>query len=352
MRTVTAAGETPVQSQPVPGNRGCLFFVKRRVLIIIVVLVALPILGFTYETVMGSGDAQRYPPAGQLVAVSGHKMHLYCTGQGGPTVVLESGAADYSLGWTRVQPELSKTTRVCSYDRAGLGWSDPGPEPRDPQQIATELHSLLVTAGISAPYVIVGHSIGGKYVRMFAGLYPSEVVGMVLVDARHESLEPRDRTPEQNARDRDAYRSSLNLYAVLGRLGVVRLFGVALLQSANPPVRNLPTDIQGQMALIAVQQDTLDTMVTEGAGGTTNDTQLQAATLGNMPLVVLTARTSLQAEPRWEKAQQAQTVLSTNSRWQIVEDSSHVIQLDEPANVISAVQNVIKSAQSGSSLTS
>jgi pimeloyl-ACP methyl ester carboxylesterase len=350
MSTVTFSRETSVQSQSEPRKRGCLFFAKRGLLIIFVVLVAPPILGFSYETVMAAGNAERYPPPGQLVAVNGHTMHLYCTGQGSPTVVLDSGAADYSLSWTLVQPELSKTTRVCSYDRAGFGWSDPGPEPRSPQQIATELHTLLVNAGIPAPYVMVGQSNGGKYVRMFASLYPSEVVGMVLIDARHESLEPKERTPEQNTRDSEAYRSSLNAYAVLGRLGVAPLFGVSLLQSANPPVRNLPTDIQAEMALIAVQQDTLNTMVTEGAGGMTNDTQLQAATLGNMPLVVLTARTTMQAEPRWEKAQQAQVALSTNSRWQIVENSSHMIQWDQSATVIGAVQTVIKSAQNGTPL--
>jgi pimeloyl-ACP methyl ester carboxylesterase len=115
-------------------------------------------------------------------------LHINCLGQGSPTVILESGLANMSADWANVQPLVAKGTRVCAYDRAGIAWSDPGPQPRDPGQIAGELHTLLGRAGIAGPYVLVGQSFGGLYVRMYAARYPDEVAGMVLVDASHPDM--------------------------------------------------------------------------------------------------------------------------------------------------------------------
>ena len=119
--------------------------------------------------------------------VGDHRLHIDCVGQGSPTVILESGLGTMSADWANVQPAVAKTTRVCAYDRAGTGWSEPGPEPRDPRQIARELHTLLGNASIDGPYV-VGQSFGGLYVRMYAAQYPKEVEGMVLVDASHPDM--------------------------------------------------------------------------------------------------------------------------------------------------------------------
>lgn len=129
-----------------------------------------------------------YKPPGQLFAVDGFKMHLFCTGSGTPTVILESGVGDDSLKWARVQPELSKMTRVCSYDRAGLGWSDPRPDLRDSNSIADQLHRLLTAAQITGPIVLMGHSIAGLHLRAYVSRHPQAVAGLVLVDAA---------TPEQ-----------------------------------------------------------------------------------------------------------------------------------------------------------
>jgi pimeloyl-ACP methyl ester carboxylesterase len=123
-----------------------------------------------------------------MVDMGGHRLHIDCVGQGSPTVILESGLGNMSADWANVQPEVAKTTRVCTYDRAGTGWSEPGPEPRDPQQIARELHTLLGNARIDGPYVLVGQSFGGLYVRMYAARFPQEVEGMVLVDASHPDM--------------------------------------------------------------------------------------------------------------------------------------------------------------------
>jgi pimeloyl-ACP methyl ester carboxylesterase len=125
------------------------------------------------------------PPPGQLVDVGGWSLHLYCTGEAKssqPTVILEPGTGDFSVEWSLVQPKRAASVRVCSYDRAGDGWSELGPHPRTMHQIAYELHVLLGKAGVRPPYMLVGHSYGGWLVRLYASKYRSDVAGMVLVE--------------------------------------------------------------------------------------------------------------------------------------------------------------------------
>ncbi len=158
---------------------------------LVVALLVLALIGAIYQAFGTEIYRRIYPPPGELVDVGGHSLHINCVGEGSPTVILESGSGATSVDWANIQPEVANTTRVCAYDRAGSGWSEPGPGPGDPQQIAGELHTLLGNAGIDGPYVLVGHSFGGLYVRMYDDLYPNEVEGMVLVDSSH---------PEQSAR--------------------------------------------------------------------------------------------------------------------------------------------------------
>ena len=130
-----------------------------------------------------AADARAYPMPGRLIDVGGHRLHLNCTGSGSPTVVLEPGGGEMSsnLGW--ITPAVARTTRVCVYDRAGRGWSEPADTPQDGLQIATDLHTLLQRGGVPGPYVLAGHSFGGLYVLTFAARYPDEVAGMVLIDS-------------------------------------------------------------------------------------------------------------------------------------------------------------------------
>jgi pimeloyl-ACP methyl ester carboxylesterase len=122
-------------------------------------------------------DARAYPPPGKMVDVGGYRLHIHCTGSGSPTVVIESGWGDMSASWGWVQPEVAKTSRVCAYDRAGVGWSEPSPHPRTAREFAKELHTLLANATEPGPYVLVGHSLGGYTVRVYAHDYPAEVAG-------------------------------------------------------------------------------------------------------------------------------------------------------------------------------
>ena len=137
--------------------------------------------------------ATQHPPPGQMVDVGGYRMHIHCQGDpaAGPTVVLDGGQGEPGLTWASVQPEVAGFARVCAYDRAGLGWSEASPKARTGSNIVEELHTLLTRAGVEPPYVLVGHSVGGLYARLYDQKYPGEVVGMVQVDAAHEDLNVR-----------------------------------------------------------------------------------------------------------------------------------------------------------------
>ena len=142
--------------------------------------------------VSGSSPADIvYAQPGQLVDAGGFRLNFYCMGSGSPAVVFDSGWGDWAPAWSKVQPQIAKWTRACSYDRAGAGFSEPGPMPRTSVHIAGELRNALHNAGIAGPYILVGSAYGGDNVRTFADLYMDEVAGMVLDDADPDDLEPK-----------------------------------------------------------------------------------------------------------------------------------------------------------------
>jgi pimeloyl-ACP methyl ester carboxylesterase len=177
--------------------------VPRRRAAILAIVLALPSLvlaGALFNAASGAILRARHPVPGAFYQVGGRSMHLYCTGQGSPTVLLESGGGDDWVYWQKVQPELSKTTRVCSYDRAGLGWSEHQPGPRSAENIATQLHALLQKAGETGPLLLVGASAGGFYIREFVSMYPTEALAIVFVD----SSVPEQFTAIPGSGDREA----------------------------------------------------------------------------------------------------------------------------------------------------
>jgi pimeloyl-ACP methyl ester carboxylesterase len=298
-------------------------------------LALLALTGAGYEALAAQGDAQAYPPPGRLVDVGGYRLHIQCVGTGSPTVVLEAGLGGMSLHWDLVQSAIGQTTRVCAYDRAGMGWSDPGPQPRTPGQIARELHTLLVNAAVPGPYVLVGHSVGGKNVRRFAQQYPAEVAGMVLVDARSEYVEapPAAVAPPIPP----VTGSEWSLYGVARRLGLVRLIGAG---QSGPPA--MAEHTRTALALLTTGQRGLDATAAESLAMTADNAALQAApSLGDRPLIVLAAEQSIQMDPAWADGQRRQAALSTQGRLIIAVGSSHHIQVDQPALVIDAVRQVV-----------
>src|SRR5829696_2926200 len=169
-------------------ERSWLWRWTKRILVGVAGLVLVLLLaGVVFQFVITRIDACRYPAPGEMVDVGGYNLHLYCTGEAGaPTVVMDSGLGGTVLDWQLVQPEVAKFARVCTYDRGGMGWSDPGAQPRTSRQITKELQTLLSDAGVRGPYVLVGHSFGGTNMQVYASQYPDEVAGMVLVDSALE----------------------------------------------------------------------------------------------------------------------------------------------------------------------
>src|SRR5215212_6146640 len=234
----------------------------RALLGVLMLLIGLMVLGAGYETIMARGDATRYPAPGQLVDVGGYRMHIFCMGAGSPTVVLNSGAGGFSAEWSLVQPELAKATRVCAFDRAGMGWSEPGPAPRSPAHIADELHTLLVNAGIEGPLVLVAHSAGGKHARLYAQRHPERVAGLVLVDARSEYVEDHQ-TPEQAAAERAEFASYQSQVATLSRFGVIRLIWAWAWPKALPVTAKLTPEMRQLIGIVQARQQHQATSLNE-----------------------------------------------------------------------------------------
>lgn len=313
----------------------------RGVLAPVAVATVLALLGVGYEAVALRGDARTYPPPGRLVDMGGFRVHINCAGTGSPTVILDAGLGSSSLDWSLVQPALKTSTRVCAYDRAGMGWSDPSPQARTPANIAEELHTLLANANIAGPYVLVAHSLSGKSAQLFARRRMDEMAGMVLVDARSEYVDAFTRPAEDRAFI-EAIAAQGRQYAVARRFGIARLLGTGL---AGVPT--IPPATRTQMALLSTQESAIAATIGEARARSASDIELRATpTLGALPLVVLVSDQSIAMVPNWAEAQRRLAALSSAGRLVIASGSSHAIQWDRPSLVIDAVREIIAGARS------
>jgi pimeloyl-ACP methyl ester carboxylesterase len=307
-----------------------------RLTAVIVALLGVPLAGgAAYEAIASLGDASTSAPAGQLVDVGGYRLHLDCRGEGGPTIVMDSGLGGSALDWVLVQDDLATLSRVCTYDRAGMGWSDAGPLPRSPSRIADELHLLLSNAGISGPYILVAHSLAGKNMRMFAAHHPADVAGMVLVDARSERLDVGS-SPEDVEAFANALEGEARFFSLGRRFGLARLFGADLL--GQPLV---PRDLATTMVLLKTNPAAIEETVREGLARSDDDAELADTTLSPLPLVVIAAAGNMRDVPGWSEAQQGLAGLSTAGELVVAEHSQHYVQLEEPGLVIDSVRRIL-----------
>jgi pimeloyl-ACP methyl ester carboxylesterase len=230
-------------------------------------------------------------------------LNIDCSGHGDLTVILDSGMGVPALGWAMVQPEVAKFARVCSYDRAGYGWSETGPKPRTSVQIAKELRALLDTAGEKGPYIMVGHSFGGNNIRVFTGMYPNDVVAVVLVDAEHgdeekriDQLLPASVKTQQTRRDqREAMRDRVFAPFLL-HLGIDRL-NAAVGRGGH---ESLPKELREE--LLYLNQRSEDAGKAENAADSISWDQVRSAgNLGDRPLIVLTAGKPYDPDPLLSK---------------------------------------------------
>ncbi len=324
---------------------------------VIGLLVTLVAVGEGYQLLGQHRDASRYPAPGRLVDVGGYRLHLYSSGTGAIPVVLVAANGGGVLDWYKVQPELAKFTQVVSYDRAGMGWSEASPGPRSSAQIVEELHTLLGKAGIKAPYVLVGHSLGGLHMQLYAMRYPDEVAGLVLVDASHADMAARKEFVPK------AFTMP-NLVRVVGSLGVVRfLNGMndrANLRNASEAGPGFVPEIEQESSRIYSHTSTLVAMAQEFASMPDSAAQVRAANLhlGDKPLFVLTRSGEPNPSPErramettWMQWQTDLASRSRNVKHVVAEHSGHFIHQDQPDLVVAAIQQTVRAARDRTELS-
>ena len=309
----------------------------------VIAVLALASIGGGYQTLGEAADAKAYPMPGRLIDVGGHRLHLSCTGSGTPTVVLEPGAGEMSsnLGW--IAPAVARDTRVCVYDRAGRGWSEPADTAQDGAQIATDLHRLLQRGHVPGPYVLAGHSFGGLYVLTFAARYPDEVAGMVLVDstAPASAANPGAASPGHGGSSNGMSRVSA-LVSTAARLGLGRLYAQSAFGSLPPRSRD---EVRASDAT-AKHASQHDRRVPPGE-------RLDASKLppcgdfADKPLIVLTAGSGHDAA--WSAAQNRMATLSTNSVHRVIDGATHedlIANEEDAAATTQAILDVVASVRS------
>ena len=308
----------------------------------VLALAALAAVGGGYEKVSEVRDASAM--SGRLIDVGGHAMRISCTGSGSPTVVLEPGLGESGAmmaGW--IQPAVATSTRVCVYDRPGRGWSEPPAHPQDAGANAADLHALLARAEVDGPYVLVGHSSGGAYVKVFAAQYPDQVAGMVLLDAQPgEAMTRLPGYPTMYA----GLRRGMALAPSLARTGALRLFYKTALAGLPPEARDevrvgwsRPSQYRSlRDELVALPQALIES---------------QALTsIGDKPLIVVTAEKDAMAG--WLPLQEEMTGLSTNSVQRLLPGATHASLTEDDAesqDSVQAVLDVVGAVRSGGALT-
>lgn len=272
------------------------------------------------------------PPApGTYVWVDDHRLHLNCQGSGSPTVVFDSGLGGSSLDWTLVQPDVAAFTRACAYDRAGYAWSDPGPLPRDSTHIVADLEQLLGNASVAAPYVLVGHSLGGLIVQRFARQNPEKVAGLVLVDATHE----------------DQFR---RLKEVVIPSGSPRRWSLLMMRDAYHVPEGLPEDVRLVAGAFVARAQSIVVIRSELSSLRTATGPAAAGELPDAPLVVISHRVITPAASAragrladmWMEMQLELATRSRHSRHVIAGTDDHYVHIREPQTVIDAVRSVVE----------
>ncbi len=297
---------------------------------------------------------------------SGRKLNIYCLGTGEPTVVFDTGLTDETSAWALVQPTVARKTRTCSYDRAGVGFSDPGSRPGSSANIVDDLHRLLSAAAIKPPYLLVGHSYGGMNIKLFASTYPSEVIGMVFVDPSHEDqsegyrkLDSRNlsRTDWEQLREPGLMKRRQCITAAPGGFAP----GTDLYRQCSfPRDTRVSDEIWAAHSTIYLGQGFQQAQLDEGAsifGASADQVRAARRSFGDMPIIVLTRSPSPRSAVGSQEARDAKdrlwtslhsdiAQLSKRGVHRVVPDSGHYIQFDQPQAVSEAILEVLSTSRS------
>jgi pimeloyl-ACP methyl ester carboxylesterase len=324
---------------------------------IVGLIVVVLIVGAIYEQIMRSRASSQFPAPGRLVAMDGsRRMQIDCRGTGSPIVVFESGLDTMgSLSWSAVHDAVASTTRACAYSRPGVMWSDPRTQKFVPDGEARDLHALLAAAGEHAPYVLVGHSLGGPYIMNFTRLFPQDVAGLVFVDASH--ADQLARLEEAVGKKMEGGEGMMKVANALSWTGITRILASQDDDSSNFPAQAKAANnayISRSIGAALEEYEALPTTLT--AAG-------QLRQLGDRPLVVLTATKPLpeavlkavkmtpeqgqRMQAAWKALHDDEASWSHHSRHELVPEATHYIQFDKPDIVIAAVKEVVGDVRAG-----
>jgi pimeloyl-ACP methyl ester carboxylesterase len=315
----------------------------------VIFLILLFLTGLTYQQIGESADNRLLLPPGRLVDVGDFSMHISCQGDGKPTVILEALSGGTSSYWAWVQPELAKITRVCAYDRAGRGWSEPRLSSNGDyaDQTVQELHTLLENAGEEGPFVLVGHSIGGIYARLYVDQFPDQVAGLVLVDSA--SPDQLSRIPEIIA-ENEMFLNQSRWFSWLARVGLFRLYFAS---GGEIDFQELPSQQHREVAALWSSPRYFQSQRAEVAAAPEIFASAQSlGTLGDLPLLVVTA--GIQAYPEWLVLQEELTTLSTNHMHVTIPDATHASLIFNPQHaeqLSAAIREMVGSLRSSHSLS-
>jgi pimeloyl-ACP methyl ester carboxylesterase len=330
-------------------------WVKRIVLIIGGLIVAAVLVGISYEQIMRWRAPREFPVQGRFIDIGGRHMQIDCRGSGAPVAVFEAGLDTMgSLSWSAVQDAVATTTRTCAYSRAGIMWSEPRPGRFEPDNVARDLHALLAAAGEPAPYVLVGHSLGGPYIMNFTRLYPQDVAGLVFVDASHP--DQLDRMARAAGKKMETGEGMLKAASTLSWTGIPRLVESHTDNPTFPAQAKLTQDAYFSRSLSSAIQELDSLSATFSSAG-------QLRQLQDRPIVVLTATKPYPAamlkalqmtteqgqriQTAWKDMHDDEASWSHHSRHELVPDATHYIQFDRPDVVIAAVKEVVSDVRSG-----
>jgi pimeloyl-ACP methyl ester carboxylesterase len=301
-------------------------WIRRAVLALAALALTAVLAGAAVQAFLTRRDLARVPPPGRLVDVGGHRLHIWCTGRGDTPVVLEAGLGGSTADWGYVQPEVAAFTRVCSYDRAGMGYSDAGPSPRTARRIAGELDRLLEASGIDRPAVLVGASIGGLFARMLATEHPRRAAGLVLVDASHEDQ------PVEIPR-------VAPVLPWIAATGAARLAGFSL---------GLPSDavapaVRGHARAVSFRTSGYRTAVDELTHLTDTAAEIRA-TRRALDIAVLVLTAGRGSGDAWQRLQRDQLALSRRACQAVAERSGHAVPVGQPEIVVDAIRATVAAA--------
>jgi pimeloyl-ACP methyl ester carboxylesterase len=348
--STAGSGSSGRARRPRAVGRAALRWSRRGLLILLAAVIAATVAGQIQQFRL----QRAHPPIGDLIDVGGHRLHVLRS-DGRPTVVFENGPGGMAVDWAWVQSEIAQTAGTFAYDRAGLGWSEPGSGPRDISTLVNELHEALQASGSQPPYVLVGHSYGGLIVRAYAYTYPSEVAGLVLVDAAHEDQfdvypEAYVAKAERMARSMGRLRSAFR--AVSGS-GVPALLGSAF---PDAVADRLPENLGAARRAATAMDSSHATATTDemlALADSLDQVRRLRAPLDDLPVAVITHGRPLgsdagvppglenEVERAWRRMQDDLTRISTDSRLIVAADSGHDIHLDRPDVVTAAIEDVL-----------